>query len=116
MDTALKNGDFAPAGNGMPKRISGKEELFQRAAIRLCVPLGSFVYDAALGSRIPFLRADDPSLLECAAFLAKEALRPAAELSVSGARPAEDPDAGVLVSVACGGETREIEVKFHGQL
>ena len=55
MDTALANGDFQLDSNGRPKQIGGVQELLQRAMIRLNVPLGSFAYDTALGSRLQTL-------------------------------------------------------------
>ena len=62
MDTALINGDFKVSSNGRPEQIDGTQELLQRAAIRLNVPLGSFVYDAQLGSRLHSLKAEDDAL------------------------------------------------------
>ncbi|MFR8529855.1 MAG: hypothetical protein ACLVDB_01215 [Anaeromassilibacillus sp.] len=56
MDTALAGGDFSLGANGLPRGISGEEELLQRAAIRLRVPLGRFAFQPTLGSRLYTLR------------------------------------------------------------
>ena len=52
MDTALAGGDFSLGANGLPRKISGEEELLQRAAFRLRVPLGRFAFQPTLGSRL----------------------------------------------------------------
>ncbi len=114
MDTALENGDFALGSNGRLKQICGTQELFQRAAIRLNVPLGSFAYDAEFGSRLHALREDDPNYLGKALAAAQEALLP---LSAVTAEEVRRPEPGVLmVQVACQGESMEIEVKRNEQL
>ena len=58
MDTALAGGDFSLGANGLPRGISGEEELLQRAAIRLRVPLGRFAFQPTLGSRLYTLRPE----------------------------------------------------------
>lgn len=52
-DTALDfMGGLKTDGRGMPFSISGEDELLQRAGICLSVPMGSFVYESGLGSRL----------------------------------------------------------------
>ncbi len=110
MDTALANGDFSLGSNGRLKQIGGTGELFQRAAICLKVPLGGFVYDASLGSRLHTLKTDDPGFTAKALALAQEALRPIAAVTAEGVRC---PQPSLLaVQVSCRGESTEIEVKL----
>lgn len=112
MDTALENGDFARAANGRPYRIGGTDEIFQRAYIRLTVPAGAFCYDAALGSRLNTLTGDEPDPDAQALSLAQEALRTLPELSVQSARYEKTTPPAVRVSLRCGGEQKEFEVKL----
>ncbi len=111
MDTALANGDFAVGSNGRPKQISGAQELFQRAAVRLNVPLGSFAYDASLGSRLHELKAGDGGLNEKALSMAQEALRILPLVTVESAECSEEPLTAVF-QLSCNGEETKMEVKF----
>jgi phage gp46-like protein len=112
LDTALENGDFRYGSNGRPIRIAGEQELLQRAMIRLNVPLGSFDYDATLGSRLHTLKADDTDFNEKAVSMAQEALRQLAEVTVSGVRRPADKPGTVAVQLSYNGKTAEIEVKL----
>jgi hypothetical protein len=112
VDTALKNGDFCLDSNGRPRLISGDRELLQRAMIRLNVPLGSFVYDAALGSQLRTLKMDDADFMEKAISMAREALRQLPELSVESARCSTEEPPTVAVQLSNSGKTTEIEVKL----
>lgn len=109
MDTALSNGDFSPGSNGLPRQLTGKQELFQRAMIRLSVPLGSLDYDAALGSRLNPSDADFPAK---AAAAAQEALRPLPGVTVKNVRVSSQSPPAVTVTCVCGEEQKEIEVKL----
>lgn len=111
MDTALANGDFSLGSNGRPKQIGGAKELFQRAEIRLNVPLGSFVYDASLGSRLHELKVSDSGLSEKALSMAQEALRVLPQVTAESAKCSGEPLAAVF-QLRCGGETAEIEVRI----
>ncbi len=110
-DTALENGDFAPAANGRPYRVGGTEELFQRAAIRLSVPAGSFCYDAALGSRLGTLTGNEPDPDAAALSLAREALRELPGTEALGAKY-DGAARTVTVMVGCGGAQKKIGVKL----
>lgn len=112
MDTALENGDFRLGSNGRPVQISGEQELLQRAMIRLNVPLGSFDYDASLGSRLHTLKADDADFNEKAVSMAQEALRQLTEFTVSGVRRPADRPGTVIVQLSYNEKTAEIEVKL----
>ena len=83
MDTAISGGDFAVGANGLPRLVSGREEILQRAYILLRVPVGSFCYEKELGSEIPLLEQDGEFTLR-AAEAAQEALRDLAGVTVSG--------------------------------
>lgn len=112
MDTAISGGDFALGANGRPKTAEGAEELFQRATIRLTVPLGAFPCNPALGSRLHALTADTPLAGEKAFSMAREALRSLPQLAVSGAQFRAGGGPSVAVTVSYGGESRELEVKL----
>ena len=55
MDTAIQNGDFLRSAGGLPVTVCGREELLQRAYLRLQSKRGAFPYDPQLGSRIPLV-------------------------------------------------------------
>lgn len=112
MDTALKNGDFELGPNGRPKSVGGVRELFQRAEIRLRVPLGGFVYDPLLGSRLRGLDPADPELEAKALAAAQETLRPLPAVTVFGVRRILGEPPAVSVRCGCAGETKEIEVEL----
>lgn len=84
MDTALANGDFLLGPTGFPRRVSGQEELLQRATIRLRVPQGVFAYQPELGSRIHTLRPDTVDKEANALAMAQEALREMPQVQVKG--------------------------------
>lgn len=110
-DTAIADGDFAPAANGRPYRVDGAEEMFQRAAVRLTVPAGSFRYNASLGSRLGTLTGKEPDPNAAALSLAQEALRGIPGITALGA----EYDAGaraVQVTVGYGVAQKKIEVKL----
>lgn len=86
MDTALANGDFKPGSNGLPKKIDGTAELFQRAMIRLSVPLGTFSYLPMLGSRLRGLNPNSADFSVRATAAAQEALRQLPAVTVTGVR------------------------------
>ncbi|WP_101697252.1 histidine kinase [Clostridium minihomine] len=86
MDIKLEQGDFAVGQNGLPFSVSTKEELLQRAKIRLSVPKGSFSYDSQLGSRLHTLKLSGSDLNARARELTEEALAKMTELSVEKVR------------------------------
>lgn len=110
-DTALKNGTFAPAANGMPYRIGGTEEKFQRAAVCLTVPEGAFRYDAALGSRLSLLTGNEADPGAAALTFARQALRGVPGVTaLSAAYSAAGKS--VSITLECGGEQKTVEVKL----
>ncbi len=112
MDTALMNGDFMLGCNRRPKQIGGVQELLQRAAIRLNVPLGGFVYDAELGSRLHNLKTGEDDLNAKALAMAQEALKPLPQLTVEGAVCSTSEPLIVAVQLGYSGGKAEIEVKI----
>lgn len=112
MDTAVASGDFALSGNGRPQTISGAQELFQRAAIRLTVPLGAFSYDTSLGSRLRTLTGVSVDCDEKALSLAQEALRKLPQISVESAKYISGEAPSVKVTLNYSGKTKEVEVKL----
>lgn len=112
MDLELSGGDFAADESGRPKAVTGAEELFQRAGIRLSVPLGSFACNPALGSRLHTLTAETPLREEKAVSMAQEALRGLPQLTAAGAAFPEDDPAKVKITLIYGGASRDVEVKL----
>jgi len=112
VDTALANGDFQLDSNGRPKQIGGVQELLQRAIIRLNVPLGSFAYDTALGSRLHTLQTDDVNCSTKAIAMAQEALRQLPEFTVEGANCSAQKPETMIIELKYNGKTTEVEVKL----
>lgn len=111
MDTLLKNGGFASAANGRPYRIGGADEIFQRAKIRLTVPLGSFCFDPALGSRLHTLTGKEPDPDAAALLDAQEALQPLAGVTAVSAEYSETPPTVKIAMEYCG-QKKTAEVKL----
>lgn len=82
MDTKLTMGDFSQQPNGQTCQVTGAERLVQQALIALTVPLGSFPYDPALGSRL-FQLVPSPHMEQQATAYVEEALRSLPEISVA---------------------------------
>lgn len=112
MDTALKNGDFERSSTGYPKQVSGVSELFQRAEIRLTVPLGKFDYDPALGSALGKLNPQNPDCLTQALCTAQEALRPIDGVTAESVRWLTQEPPVLAVKLSCMGESMEVQVKL----
>lgn len=86
MDTLIKDGDFYRGARGMPVKITGADELIQRAVIRLTVRLGSFAADKTLGSELYRLGRTPERDLDAAALnLTRMALLPLSEITVESA-------------------------------
>lgn len=111
MDTALKDGGFCAAANGRPYRIGGTNEIFQRAKIRLTVPLGSFCFDPALGSRLHTLTGEEPDPDAAALLYAQEALRPLSGVAAAGTEYEKTQHAVKIALEYCGQKTTT-EVKL----
>lgn len=112
MDTALQNGDFTPAANGRPYHVDGTDEIFQQAIVRLTVPAGRFCYDPALGSRLCTLTGQESNPDEKALSLAQQALRAMPQIAVLSAAYENTTLPAVKVTLSCGGEQREAEIKL----
>jgi hypothetical protein len=110
MDLALSGGDFVCGETGRPQAVTGSAELFQRAEIRLTVPLGSFSCNPALGSRLHTLTADTPLREKKALAIAQEALRGLPQLSVTKAEFITADPAQVKITLNDGGISRDVEV------
>lgn len=100
MDTLLMDGDFAVNDCGLPLTAAGREELLQRAWIRLRVPKGSFAYDTALGSRLSTLDPAEGDLNTRAREMAEEALGGLADVSVESVSCTPDGAGGMTVYAA----------------
>ncbi len=112
MDTAIANGDFAPGANGRPREISGTEEKFQRAAIRLTVPRGSFCFDPSLGSRLSAVTGEEEDPDALALFYAQEALGGMTDVTAQSARYVGGDSPSVRVTLLCAGRQKEIGVEL----
>ncbi len=84
MDTKITLGDIATNAQGMPVQINGHEEFLQRALVLIAVPLGKFVYNKTLGSKIHTVKSSDEHRLEKVFSYASLALRKYPDLSVLG--------------------------------
>jgi hypothetical protein len=114
MDTAINGGDLAMAANGRPYSVEGLDEIFQRAAIRLTVPAGSFCYDASLGSRLGTLTGKEPDPDATALSLAQDALRPMPGMVVKSAEFKAGTPNKVVVELSFNGALKKIEVTCSG--
>lgn len=116
MDTALAGGDFSLGANGLPRGISGEEELLQRAAIRLRVPLGRFALQPALGSRLYTLRSETEDKDANALAMAQEALRELPQVWVESAVCSAAEPLIARIQITWKGGGAEIEVTCDGDI
>lgn len=112
MDTLLQNGDMGCGANGLPRTVTGAEELIQRAIIRLTVRRGSFALDPALGSELYKLGAcANASLAATAENFVRQALLPLATITVNEVRCVRTHDRLRLqIELNIGGEPKYLEV------
>ena len=111
MDTAIAAGDIALGANGLPRIIRAEDELLQRAAIRLRVPLGGFAYQPELGSRLRALTPGEADNDANALAMAQEALKALPQVRVERAVCSGEEPLAVRVQLAWAGGVAEIEVK-----
>jgi len=112
MELKLSDGDYMPDGFGSFVRTVGTQELLGRALFRLTCRRGAFPFLPELGSRLWLLAREKASGRDMIARqYAAEALD-GLELAVLGAAVTDNGDdtASVKLTLACGGETEELEV------
>ena len=104
-DTALDfdSRDLKRDNRSMPFAVTGEKALLQRIQICLSMPLGSFVYDSSMGSRLRDTQ-DPPELLE----IARQALKRIPEAELIRAEWKEDV---CFVSVRIPHGIRTIEIR-----
>ena len=115
MDTLLFQGDHATDARGIPRPVSGAEELLQRALLRLGIRRGSFGYDPELGSEL-FRIAQDTSAAtnRAAQSYVQEALIPLPQITVGDVELVREDDADTItirVPLICENETYLLELK-----
>lgn len=115
MTAVLKDGDYVFDARGRIMEVSGRDELIQRALIRLKARKGQFPLDPNLGSelfRLDLNRAS-PDQIDP---LIREALAPIHEIQVLGAERTVHPEDGRLsltVSLKIGGDTALVALSEH---
>lgn len=91
MELVLKDGDYAPDGNGGLRTAEGNEALLQRVLWLLSVKKGSFPFLPDMGSRLYLLPREKPgNRLSAAKQYVEEALSDERDLKVSGVELSED--------------------------
>lgn len=96
MDTLLSGGDHGVDSRGIPREITGAEELMQRALLRLAVCRGSWFADPDFGSELYRLPpADTETTRRLALSYVREALLPLPQLTVKSVE-CHSPYGGVL--------------------
>lgn len=84
MTIKLTNGTYETAG-GVPRTITGQEELLQAVSLRLCCKQGAFRYGRAYGSLLHTLELTAEHATEQAVSLANEAILDLAGVTVLSA-------------------------------
>lgn len=93
MELKIRDRDYVSDGAGGLERVSGRDELLQRALFRLSVRRGSFALAPELGSRLHLLWREKPESRAAAAKqYAAEALADEEGLTVTGVKLAEKGD------------------------
>lgn len=117
MELKIRDRDYVSDGAGGLERVSGWDELLQRALFRLSVRRGSFALAPELGSRLHLLWREKPESRAAAAKqYAAEALADEAGLTVTDAALREEN--GVLalsVTLRYDAEETTLRVTMEGE-
>lgn len=113
MDTKLWNGDHALDGRGLPYLLEDKEELLQRALIRLLIPKGAFARDRALGSELYKLQGAGDSAQRAALAYVQEALADMDELSVEDVEIQALGDGALAVGIRLNANEKSYELQVE---
>ena len=116
MELKLQNGDYLPDGVGGLRRVSGPEELLQRALFRLTARRGQFPFLADLGSRLWQLGRLPASQRQAAAVqYVTEALAPETALTVESVTlgPLRDGALTLSAELSCQGQTLPLTLEIH---
>lgn len=109
MDFRLTDGDSVIDSSGKAERITGEDELLQRAYICIAVKKGSFIYNRELGSEIHLLNKSDDRLADKLLLVMNEAIMDCKGVTVqiikiSGGK--------VTVKLTCGSKSLERVINF----
>lgn len=117
MELKIRDRDYVSDGVGGLERVSGRDELLQRALFRLSVRRGSFALAPELGSRLHLLWREKPESRAAAAKqYAAEALADEEGLTVTGVELAEKGDVlNLRVLLRYGEEEGEAVVTIGGE-
>lgn len=117
MELKIRDRDYVSDGAGGLERVSGRDELLQRALFRLSVRRGSFALAPELGSRLHLLWREKPESRAAAAKqYAAEALADEEGLTVTGVELAEKGDVlNLRVLLRYGEEEGEAVVTIGGE-
>lgn len=107
-DVKLQNGEIQTDSAGRFVVITDKDALFQRAALNMTVPKGSFIYNRALGTEV--CRDSNPDKRE---LVLGEALATYENTAVRVTGITEDATAAEIM---IDGESRETEVRQIGNI
>ena len=113
MELKLQDGRYVFDRSGALQTVEGREELLQRARMRLAAHRGSFWPDPEYGSRLYLLGRLKPAQRASAAKLyAAEALKPETELSVGAVEytPLSDGCAAVSVELLLSDGTAKLSL------
>ena len=89
MDTMVRGGDHVPGAGGLPKAVTGLEELLNYVRLSLSVRQGAFPYERTMGSRLHLLDSQEEHALDRAVAMANEALLWLPGVRVTGAAMTE---------------------------
>ena len=105
MALKIKDGVYALTAAGLPEEIGGVEEQMQNVMLRLNLPLGTFPYGRALGSRLHTLDLSQEHAADRAVALANEALLPLPDIQVKAVEILEEKKIKFTVAAPLGERT-----------
>ncbi|MDR2931789.1 MAG: hypothetical protein LBV27_01650 [Oscillospiraceae bacterium] len=114
MDTKLSGGDHAVDSRGIPIRLTGADEIIQRALIRLSVKKGAFAPDPGLGSelyRLAGCKSGDRDRV--ALGYIKEALVPLPQITVDSAVCTMRTDGALDIKIEAGIENGRYSLEVN---
>lgn len=112
MDTAILDGEYELNDRGLPFLAVGLAELMQRAAFRLKLKRGSYIYSRELGSELDGIKTVEDALHSRAELLAREAVAdiPQTYIESLSASMNEDGRLRISLCLSLDGEQGQLEV------
>ena len=115
-DIKVENGDIVIRPNGLPKTVSGFDEIIQQIEIAASFVKGSFAYDRSLGLFEAKLDFNSDNIISTLESLINEALVNSGVYVEVNSLKRNNDEYYAAITVSDGFREKETEVKINGKL